>query len=167
MLPTLIAIPLFSVLVIFQSAIISRMTLLRGAADLILLVVIAWALQERVKNVWWWAVVAGLITAYVSALSGVVWLLSYLLVTGLALWIRRQIWQAPILAMLAVTFIGSLGVYLATGAYLRLVGTPLPILDTFSLIVLPSMILNLLLAVPVYVLVKDLAEWLYPEELEL
>jgi hypothetical protein len=27
--------------------------------------------------------------------------------------------------------------------------------------------LNLLLAIPVYALVKDLAEWLYPEEIEI
>jgi hypothetical protein len=32
---------------------------------------------------------------------------------------------------------------------------------------LPSIILNLLLAIPVYALVKDLSEWLYPEEIDL
>ena len=166
-MPTLLAVPLFLLLTIFQSAVVSRMTLLQGAADLILLVVIAWALQERVKNAWWWAVIAALTVAYISAINGVVVLLSYLTVTGLALWLRRRVWQLPILAMLAVTFIGSPLVYMGTAAYLRLTGTPLPIFDTFSLIILPSMILNLLLAIPVYALVKDLAEWLYPEEMEI
>ncbi|HBY06288.1 MAG TPA: hypothetical protein DEH22_00280 [Chloroflexi bacterium] len=167
MLATLLAIPLFGLLVIFQSAIVSRMPLLHGTADLVLLVVIAWALQERVRSAWQWALIAGMIMAYVSALDNVIPITSYLAVTFLALLLRQRIWQAPILAMLAVTFAGSLLVNIFTALYLSIAGTALPFLDTLNLIILPSIILNLLLAIPVYALVKDLAEWLYPEEIDL
>ena len=164
---TLLAIPVFGLLVIFQSAIVSRMPLLHGTADLVLLVVIAWALQERVRSAWQWALIAGIIMAYVSAINGIIPLGSYLLVTALALFLRQRIWQVPILAMLAVTFFGSLLIYALTALYLSISGTPLPLIDTLYLIILPSIILNLLLAIPVYALVKDLSEWLYPEEIDL
>jgi hypothetical protein len=59
--------------------------------------------------------------------------------------------------------LASQGVSLAA---LRLVGDPLPLLQSFNLVVLPSALLNLLFAIPAYALLGDLANWLYPEELE-
>ena len=164
---TLLAIPLFGVLAIFQSAVVSRLPLLQGTADLLLIVVIAWALQERVRTAWQWALIAGIIIGYMSALSFVIPILGYLAVTGLALLLRQRIWQVPFLAMLAVTFVGTLMINGTTALFLSITGTPLPFLETINLIILPSVILNLLLAIPIYALVKDLSEWLYPEEIEI
>lgn len=164
---TLLAIPLFGLLAIFQSAVVSRLPLLHGTADLLLMVVIAWALQERVRTAWQWALIAGLIIGYISALSIVIPVIGYLVVTGLALLLRQRIWQVPILAMLAVTFVGTLFINVITALFLSIMGTPLPLLDTLNLIILPGVILNLLLAIPIYALVKDLSEWLYPEEIKI
>ena len=164
---TLLAIPLFIVLGIFQSAVVSRLPLLHGTADLILLVVIAWALQERVRSAWQWALIAGLVIGYLSALSLIIPVTGYLLVTAMALLLRQRVWQVPILAMLAVTFIGTLLINIITAIYLNIIGTPLPILETLNLIILPSTILNLILSIPIYALVKDFAEWVYPEEIDL
>ncbi len=164
---TLLAIHLFGLLAIFQSAVVSRLPLLHGTADILLLVVIAWALQERVRRAWQWALIAGLMIGYMSALSIVIPVIGYLAVAGLALLIRQRIWQVPILAMLAVTFAGTLFINMITALFLSIMGTPLPLLDTLNLIILPSVILNLLLAIPIYALVKDLSEWLYPEEIKI
>ena len=164
---TLLAIPLFVVLGIFQSAVVSRLPLLHGTADLTLIVVIAWALQERVRTAWQWSIIAGLVIGYISALNMIIPLVGYLVVTAMALLIRQRIWQVPILAMLAVTFIGTLFVNVMTALFLGIIGTPLPLLDTLNLIILPNTILNLLLSIPVYALVRDFAEWLYPEEIDL
>jgi hypothetical protein len=45
-------------------------------------------------------------------------------------------------------------------------GVPLPINDSINLVILPSTLLNLLLALPIYAIVSDLAQWVYPEEVE-
>lgn len=164
---TLLAVPLFGLLAIFQSAVVSRLPLLHGTADLLLLVVIAWALQERVRTAWQWALIAGLIVGYMSAINIVIPVVGYLAVVGLALLLRQRIWQVPILAMLAVTFVGTLLVNILSALFLSITGTPLPLLDTVNLIILPSVILNLLLAIPIYALVKDLSEWLYPEKIDI
>jgi hypothetical protein len=68
--------------------------------------------------------------------------------------------------MLLVTFIGTLLVQGVTFMALTLTGVRLPILDSINLVVLPSILLNLLLAVPFYVVIGDLANWLHPVELE-
>jgi hypothetical protein len=38
--------------------------------------------------------------------------------------------------------------------------------EALSLVTLPSMVLNLMLALPVYILITDLANWLHPVEIE-
>ena len=166
-MPTLIAIPLLSLLLILQSAVLSRVPLLQGTPDLILLVVTAWALQERVRSAWQWAILGGLLVGYLSILPLAIPLGSYLFATALALAFRRRIWQIPILAMFVVIFVTTVSSQLATGLYLSIIGSRLPWLDVLNLITLPSLILNLLLVVPVYALMKDLAEWLHPEEIEI
>ena len=163
---TLIAIPILSVLLILQSAVVSRITLLHGSADLLLLAVVAWALQKRVDTAWHWSVIAGLMISFVSALPFGVALIGYPLVAGVTLVLRQRVWQVPILAMFVATFFGTLATQALALAALRLSGDPLPILQALNLIILPSILLNLLLAIPAYALLGDLAGWLYPEELE-
>jgi hypothetical protein len=76
----------------------------------------------------------------------------------------RQIWQSPLLALLSVTFFGTLIYHLVTYAILSFNGTPLPFSDVLALIVLPSVFLNLLLSIPIHSVVRDLALWVYPVE---
>lgn len=163
----LISIPLFIVLTILQLAIVSRMPLLHGSADLFLLVVIAWALQERVRIAWHWSLVAALMMGFVSSLPYYVPLITYLGITGLTLLIRRRIWKVPILAMVVITLTGTLFSHIISALAVRLGGARLPWLDVLQLITLPSLLLNLLLAAPVYAIVGDIAQWVYPEEIEL
>ncbi len=166
MLATLIAIPLFGFLVVLQSTIVNRMTLLHGTADIFLLTIIAWALHKRVKTAWHWCIIAGLIYTVASALPFGVSLIGYIAVTGLTLFMRRHTWQVPILIMLILSFIGTIFFHGLSLLGLKLSGNPLPVIDAIGLITLPSVILNLIFAIPVYAIVNDLANWLYPEEIE-
>jgi len=161
-----ISFPLFASLVILQSAIISRMPLLQGTADLVLLFLISWAIQEKVSNAWQWAVVAGVIANIATALPFGTLLIAYLLITSLAQLIKRRIWKAPLLALLATTLIGSVIVNLISYLAVSTKGILLPFFQVIELVILPGTLLNLLLAIPIYILVRDLALWLYPEELE-
>jgi hypothetical protein len=69
--------------------------------------------------------------------------------------------------MFFVTFLGTL--IFQTIAYLALLinGETIPINDVFSLIVLPSLLLNLLIAIPINTVMRDLASWMYPIKEEL
>lgn len=160
----LVAIPILALALMLQTAVISRITLLSGAADLILLIVIAWALQEQVESAWHWAVLAALLVGFVSAIPPIVPIIGYLLAVAFARFVIRQIWQTPILALFSVTFFGTLVYHLVTYVVLVITGTPLPFEDTLALIVLPSVFLNLLLALPVHSLIRDLALWVSPLE---
>ena len=103
----LIAIPVIFLSVILQSAVISRVYLLSGIADLPLVMLSAWALQEDVESSWHWAAALGLMVGFVSAIPWYVPVLSYLIVVGLAQSLQRRVWQAPLLAMFSVTFFAA------------------------------------------------------------
>jgi hypothetical protein len=164
---TIIAIPILAVLTILQSTIVSRLPVLQGTADIVLLVLIAWALQERVRSAWQWSIIGGLFIGFVTALHFSVPLLIYLVITGIVLIIRERIWNIPILVMFVMTFMGSLFSYLVSLIAVIIGGVNIPVFDSIRLILLPSLILNLLLAAPIYAVIKDLAEWLYPEEIKI
>jgi hypothetical protein len=68
--------------------------------------------------------------------------------------------------MLVAVFMGTIIVHGLSYLALRFTGNPIPLLSALNLITLPSLLLNLLVAIPAYALIGDLAEWLYPEELE-
>ena len=160
----LIAFPVLALVLMLQTAVISRITLLSGAADLMLLVLIAWALQEQVDSVWHWAVLGGLLVGFVSAVPPIVPIIGYVLAVVFARFVIRQIWQSPILALFSVTFFSTLVYHIVTYLVLVLLGTPLPLGDVLALILLPSIFLNFLLAIPVHSLIRDLALWVYPVE---
>jgi rod shape-determining protein MreD len=160
----LIGIPVLALAFVLQTAVVSRITLLSGAADLVLLILITWALQEQVQSSWQWAVLAGLIATFVSGLPPFTLLVAYLLMVGFARYVIRQIWQSPILALFSVTFFSTLILHLITYLALLFRGASIPFGDALALITLPSVFLNLLLALPVHSLIRDLALWVYPVE---
>ncbi|OGO38299.1 MAG: hypothetical protein A2W35_18750 [Chloroflexi bacterium RBG_16_57_11] len=162
----LLAVPVLAVLVMIQSAVLSNIPLLHGTTDLVLVALLAWALQKRVRTAWFWAIIGGLLVGYVSALPFGAVLAGYLLAVGLAILLKQRIWQVPILAMLVATFFGTLLVNLVVITALRIVDTPLSFWEAINLVTLPSVLLNLLVAIPFYALFSDLANWLYPEPLE-
>src|SRR5512140_55181 len=102
----LIAVPVILLSVILQSAVISRVYLLSGVADLPLVMLAAWALQENVDSSWHWAAAMGILVGFISALPWYVPVISYLVVVTLAQVLQRRVWQAPLLAMFTVTFLG-------------------------------------------------------------
>jgi len=158
----LIAIPVILLAVILQSSIVSNISVLKGFADLPLVMLAAWALQDEVETAWHWAVAMGVLVGFVSGLSWFAPLMSYLLVVALAQLLQRRVWQAPLLAMFSITFLGTLGLSFFTLVELRFMVISLSVADVFGLLTLPGILLNMLLAIPVYAVMRDLARWVYP-----
>jgi hypothetical protein len=80
----------------------------------------------------------------------------------LAYMFQRRVWQAPLLAMFSITFLGTIFVSLLSVGVLRLSDVAIPINDALGLVMLPSVLLNMLLAIPVYAVMRDVARWVYP-----
>jgi hypothetical protein len=158
----LVAFPVILLTVILQSAVISRVYLLSGIADLPMVMLAAWALQDGVDSAWHWAIATGLLVGFISGISWMVPFAGYIAVVLLAYLFQRRVWQAPLLAMFTITFIGTILVGLLSVGVLSFSDVDLPISDVLGLVMLPSVLLNMLLAIPVYAVMRDLARWVYP-----
>lgn len=162
----ILGIPVLLVILMLQSSIVSTLPLLHGTADLMLLVLAAWSLQERVKVAFEWAGLGGLMVGLISKIGLFVPLAGYLVVASVGHLLRRQVWQTPVLAMFITTLVGSVVLQGLQMVYLQVQGVPLPLGDSINLIILPGTFLNLLLALPVYALVTDITQSVFPEEVE-
>jgi hypothetical protein len=162
----LIGIPIMFFAAILQSSLVSNLTLLSGTADLVLVIIIAWTIDERVKNAWIWAAIGALFISLYSSLPFFVYILSYGLVTWISLLFHRKIWQAPLLIMLGVTLVGTIIEHGLSMLVLQLNGTPLSFYTGFTRITLPSVLLNLLVALPIYGIFRYLAGKVYPGKQE-
>ena len=160
----IIAFPILGLAVILQSSVISQIKLLSGYADLLLIVLAAWALQERVKSAWHWAVLGCVIFGFYSKMPWPVIVIGYLAVVFVAQTLQRRVWQAPLLAMFSVTLLGTLFMHILSFSTLRILGTPFSFGDVIGSITLPSLLLNMLFSIPIYVIMHDLARWVYPSE---
>ena len=162
MFRNLIAFPLLALVVIVQSAVVSQMTLLAGYADLMLVVLAAWALKADAPSAWLWTILGGIMVSFVSGLPWVIPVAGYMFVVLLAQLLKQRIWQAPLLAMFSVIFLGTLAMDILSLLVLNVLGASLPLSDSFGLVVLPQVLLNLLFSIPVYAIVRDLAQWVSP-----
>ena len=162
----ILALPILGTALMIQTAILSQVPLLKGPADLVLLTLLSWVLQQRASAIWWWAVVAGLLVGWVSALPVWLTIVGYLAVTGLAGLLRNRVWQIPILALFTTIIFGTIITQVSAFLFLRLGGTALDFQEAVNLIILPSLLLNLLIAIPVNGIISELATWLYPPEIE-
>lgn len=156
--------PILILLLILQMAIVRYLPLFNGTADLLMLWLAAWGLQDRGKHVWIGAIFAALLIMFTSAVPWYAAFVYYLALAFLCRFMNRRFWHNPMIALLMVVFFCSLLEYLTQLAVISVQGVSLNILESLKYVVVPSTFLNLILAVPVYIVVNDMARWVYPIE---
>lgn len=151
---------------ILQTTIFSQARLISGAADLLLLFLIAWSLQEQMKNTWLWTVIAGLLVSLVSAMPFYAPLIGYLGVIVISKLLQRRVWRTPLLAMLIVVILGTFLQHTIYVIVLQITGAPIAWAHSLDSVILPSALLNLIFSLPMYAIVNDLAGRISPLEVE-
>lgn len=157
-----VAIPLLGLAVIAQSTIVARFPLLSGQADVVIVLLVAWALQKGVTTGFHWAFLASVMISLVSRLPWFIYVAGYGGVVFLALMLQRRVWQVPMLAMFGVTFLGTVLMHLMSYLYVYVTGNPPSLADALGLVTLPSVLLNMLIAIPFFGMMRDLARWVFP-----
>ena len=158
-----IAIPLLGLAVILQTTLIGHFTLLSGEADLLIVILVAWTLQEGVNTAFHWGFLASVMVSLVSRLPWFIYVGGYGGTVLLALLLQRRVWQVPMLAMFSVTFLGTVLMSLLSYVYINLSGGAISLADTLGLVTLPGVLLNMVLAIPLFGMMRDVARWVFPE----
>lgn len=160
----LIPIPVMLILSVLQSTAISRIVLINGSADLMLLAVAAWGVREKGYNAFLWALVGGLFNAIITAMPAYIPILSYVFVAFLARLLFGQVWQSPIIMLIIVVLVGTMFQHIISILYLQTAGFDAGFMTSLQNITLPSLLLNFFFVFPMYVVITDLRRWLIPED---
>ncbi len=164
MIVNFISIPVMMILSVLQSTAISRITLIHGSADLVLLAVAAWGVREKGYSTFLWALVGGLFIALITAMPFYIPLASYIFVAILAHLLFGRIWQTPIFMMILVVIAGTIFQHVISILYLQFSGVEVGFLYGLQNFTLPSLLLNFFFLFPMFVIMSDLRHWLMPEE---
>ena len=159
---TLIAIPVLFITVLMQITAVSRLPLVHGTADLVMLALAAWGIHTKTNNAWIWALIGGLMTSLVSAVPWVAVITPYFVVALFAQMLHSRFWQSPILVMLLSTIFGTFVVQLTTMTVLNFNDITINSALAIEAVIIPSLILNLIFALPVFIVIKDISRWVYP-----
>ena len=157
----LLAFPVMILAGVLQVTVFSEIHLINGNINLIMLILIAWSLNENSKYSWVWYIAAGFVMTYLSAMP----LYGYFLIFGviylIILFLKKWIWQMPITLSLFTTMIGSI----IEGGFsiiaLLFQESSVNIQTSITTIVIPSMIMNLFASIPIYSIFSDIANTIY------
>jgi hypothetical protein len=162
----LTALLLLSVAMVLQNTIVTQVQLLFGAADLVMVVLLSWILHSEEESQLWFGLAGGLLVGISSALPFWLPMISYTFLVWIVTVARRMIWQVPIWLLLISTFLGSLLIYGVEVGYLWVAGVPLSLIEVLNNVLLPSLVLNMILVLPVYALIGEIAKVVNPKEVE-
>ena len=164
MLEIIVGLPILALAAFIQVGFFGQIRLMGGTSDLLMLCIIAWSINDRTKYSWILVVGAGLLMSYVSAMpmNGYMWM--YFLIWLIIYFIKKRVWQMPVILMLFVTILGTLLISAATLGLLFLQNAFVNYLDALEQIIIPSLVMNLLLSIPVYAFLNDVINTIYINE---
>lgn len=159
----LLSVPVLLILLSIQITISSKFSLLDGFADIILVWLTAWVIQSRVRKSWVWFGVAITITVFISAVPWYAIFISYSVIFLLGYFMKKRLWQSPLLSFFMVLILGSACNYLIQFLVLKIIGSNIQWIDAVQRIIIPSTILNLVIGFPIYLIARDFSSMIYKE----
>lgn len=162
----LIGFAAFLLTAMLQMSIFSQWKILSGSADIILLFIVAWCLHDRNKRLWLLVLIMAAFAGTISALPAYIPLIVYFIVYRVSRLFQARLMQSPLLGMLVLTFGASMLQIVLNIAYLFVIRVDLNFTDALVEVAFPSILLNMLLAIPVYVVVREIALYAFPKGVE-
>jgi hypothetical protein len=152
--------------IILQTSIVVRINILHGAADLVLLTLLAWVIHDQSDSHWRWGILVGLLVGFATALPFWIVLGEYVMVIWILSAIQARVWQAPMLILFSSVFFGTFIINGIDFLYLWISGISLNIDEVFTLVILPSLVINVILALPIFAIIGEIAKQVFPLEVE-
>jgi hypothetical protein len=147
-----------------QLGIFSNIQILAGKIDLLMLGVIAWIIQKKTEliDIVIFSIISVFFIYLISAEPIIIILSIYSVLVFVVFWSKNNIQQLPIISMLIFSAVFTFLHLVIFGFYLQLSGITMVAEEVFQSIILPSIFINLIAAIPMYLLVNELHRWVYP-----
>ena len=104
MISSILSIPVMLIFTVFQTVAISRIKLLSGSADIVLLAIVSWGISKKDSSIFFWALLGGFMISYISAMPSPPTIISYLIIAVITWIVQKRFWQSPIISILIVPY---------------------------------------------------------------
>lgn len=126
----------------------------RGQLSLVMLLVVAWSIRSDLEGSFAWALVGGIAMDLLSIIPVGVSSIALLLIVFVVNSIAQQIYRVNVLMILAITIVATLFMQFYTYLALVIMGNSYTLLALIRLILIPTLIYNLILILPIYGFVR-------------
>lgn len=162
-----VGIPLLLVAALLNATVMVELRVGNGAPDLVLLLVVSWALLADVQEALFWAVVGGVMQDLFSVAPLGASALGLVVVAFAADAAFGDVRRTNMLVPPVVAVAGTVVYHLGLIVVLRLAGYAVPLGEALAYVTLPAMIYNGLLILPVFRAMGLLHTWLSPRQVRL
>jgi rod shape-determining protein MreD len=157
-----LALPVLMILASLQSSIMPHFRNLSGQPDLVLLLIIVWAVHAPLEEALFWAFVGGLMQDLLSILPMGTSVMAPVLIIFALHGLRGQVYRTNLLFVIGFVIAGILLKQGVIFVVLHLIGNGYDVFDVARYVTLPELFMTLLLLLPVYLVVRLIQRRIYP-----
>lgn len=145
-----LSLPILALAAVLQASILPQFSILGGRPDLVLLLVVSWALNAPLAEGVVWAFVGGVMQDLLSAAPTGTSVIGLVLIVFALDLFRQQVYRVGLLTLIWTALAGTLVQQVIVMIVLTLSGFNIPLLNNFGYVVLPTMFYNFIVIFPVY-----------------
>lgn len=145
-----LSIPILTLAAVLQATFVPQIRLLGGGPDLVFLIVLAWSVNINLEGGVTWAFVGGILQDLFSVAPTGTSAVGLIIIVFAVNLIARQVQRVGILLLLGLALVGTLFQQITIILLLGLLGFNVDLIGDLSDVVLPTMLYNLLLILPIY-----------------
>lgn len=156
-----LAIPILLAAVAVQSSVVPQFRIFSGQPDLVLLLVLAWAVHADLEEGLMWAFFGGISQDLMSYLPLGASALGLVVGVFTIYGVRRQIFQLNIIVVVAIVMIMAVLQQIIQLGVLTVTGWSVNLISVIRYALIPSLFYNLALILPVYLVVRLIQRRIY------
>lgn len=157
-----IGIPVLLLVAVFDTTLMTLLWLWGGGPNLMLMVIVSWALLVDLREALPWAVMGGIFRDLLSEVpTGASALAFVVLVIAIDTYLPKLTWRNIIIPMLTIA-VATVGYIIYTYVMLIIVGWPVPDINVITYVILPSTIENMLVGLVVFRVIGGMLAFVRP-----
>lgn len=149
-----LSLPVLALAAALQSTLIPQLRIADGQPDLVLLLVLSWSFRARLEEGLTWAFIGGLLQDLLSLTPLGTSSLTLIVISYSAHTIGQQLYSLNPLAIIILGMFSTLAKYSVSVLLFVLIGLRPDLLSSIRYVLMPTLLYNLLLLLPIYGLVR-------------
>ena len=162
-----LSLPILALAIVIQTTVVPQIRFWDGGPDLVFLFVLAWSINAPLEHGVSWALVGGIMQDLMSVapvgMSSIGLVMIVFAVHGLS----RQFHRVGVFLLVGLTLAGSLFQQMLVWLLFAVLGFNSNLVDDFTYVIVPTIIYNLALILPVYVVVRIIQRRVTPRRVSL